>query len=1039
MTGLARYWPDREQITDCIKREAETTSEAVLLAVHQTMALSVRNAGSAIKQEADERAFLENFLTKELPEGVLIQPVTGTSGAGKSHLIRWLAAQLERDSRAKSMVVVRIPKTASLRTVVELIIEPLAGDPRFEDIKADLRRAVEDVTPETAAIRLAAGIEIALKALAVRLKAELRADLNGPDAPALKVRLDHAERLPNYLNDPVLEGHFKTDVLTRIISGSVRAKSGDGVEATDRQFSAEDLRPPAGVKLGESSIRVRGYYDTILSARDGAGFAIAADILNDVLDQAIGEVFQLDQALGGMTLQDLILRIRELLFEDGRELVLLIEDFAALSGIQETLLSVCIQEAVRDGRLVRAPMRTAIAITDGYLKGRDTILTRARRVWEVRTSLNSAEDVFESTKALVAAYLNAARWGIGELERRFRASASADELSGWITPFTDEKLSSDEANVLDAFGYGPKNVPLFPYNDTAIRSLARRHLSEAGDVLFRPRAIINFILRDVLERRDLFIRGAFPPDKFEDAAARAEVASWLGRAPPDARGRLESVIVYWGGNPGDLAALSQVPEPIFAAFKLPTPRSLGLTPVAVPVVRPATTGSRTSTPTQAKPPQLEPDPSEDPERKRWNELLEGWASGRLMQQRDANYLRRAVADLLMRSMNWTALRMSRSAAPEPFISLHNAAGEGASVTYKLQIAKEAGDPDGRLRKGLLAVAQYEKSGRSWEYPGGDQDGATAANFISRLADQYAADVEALALQEIAWLVDQLIIQARVLGIPFRESTRPDRIAEIALSGTTSVFADGLPQDSPEDRWQQLQRAALRHRPELQAMLLARLGCFQGTGATTYGVDTVRLAKALAGSERKSPREAAQGELGAHVNNLKDAFLRLRVQQVVQNLRNFAGEIASAFGPSFDKDDYLREARSLIESVGSSVWPPSAERKPALLAAVEEFRKTRLQDTLEKIGRLPEIDLGSIPVQDLVSVAAQIDFSVIARTREFIQRMTRFVSGVEQELAAKERTAEDADPAAQAAAIEAALEKIESALQSVDQTPSEVDA
>jgi hypothetical protein len=44
MTGLAKYWPDREQITDCIKREAETTSEAVLLAVHQTMALSVSTA-----------------------------------------------------------------------------------------------------------------------------------------------------------------------------------------------------------------------------------------------------------------------------------------------------------------------------------------------------------------------------------------------------------------------------------------------------------------------------------------------------------------------------------------------------------------------------------------------------------------------------------------------------------------------------------------------------------------------------------------------------------------------------------------------------------------------------------------------------------------------------------------------------------------------------------------------------------------------------------------------------------------------------------
>src|SRR5690242_5201711 len=226
MTGLASYWPDSRQIAECIKREAETVSEAVLLAVHQTMPLSVRNAGSPHEQEADEKAFLDSFLTKELPEGVLIQPVTGTSGAGKSHLIRWLDAQLKRDERAKKMLVVRIPKTASLRSVVELILEPLAGDPRFDQAKADLRKAIEDVTPEMAAIRLAGGIEIALKDLAAGLKAQLKADPNGPDAPVLRASLGHAQRLPNYLNDAVLEEHFKKNILSRIIAGSVRADRG---------------------------------------------------------------------------------------------------------------------------------------------------------------------------------------------------------------------------------------------------------------------------------------------------------------------------------------------------------------------------------------------------------------------------------------------------------------------------------------------------------------------------------------------------------------------------------------------------------------------------------------------------------------------------------------------------------------------------------------------------------------------------------------------------------------------------------------------
>src|SRR5205085_2457335 len=61
---------------------------------------------------------------------------------------------------------------------------------------------------------------------------------------------------------------------------------------------------------------------------------------------------------------------------DGMELVLLIEDFVVLSGLQGQLLQVMVQEAMRDGRQVRCTMRAAIAYTPGYLHT-DTVLSRA--------------------------------------------------------------------------------------------------------------------------------------------------------------------------------------------------------------------------------------------------------------------------------------------------------------------------------------------------------------------------------------------------------------------------------------------------------------------------------------------------------------------------------------------------------------------------------------------------------------------------------------------------------------------------------------
>jgi hypothetical protein len=92
-------------------------------------------------------------------------------------------------------------------------------------------------------------------------------------------------------------------------------------------------------------------------------------------------------------------------------------------------------------------MRSVIAVTDGYLDGEDTIATRSKREWKVESELSSPEEVFIRTKALVAAYLNAARWGFKELVRHFETKVDAgDDQSAWIGPYLDP--DDDENPVL---------------------------------------------------------------------------------------------------------------------------------------------------------------------------------------------------------------------------------------------------------------------------------------------------------------------------------------------------------------------------------------------------------------------------------------------------------------------------------------------------------------------------------------------------------------------------------------------------------------
>ena len=126
--SILNYWPSLEEINRCIKAEAENSSDEVLLAVHQQFPLSYSRVGPDGKVMPDSRTSatedeLISYFIADAPSGSHVLPITGASGVGKSHLIRILDARLRRLPDAHRYLVIRIPKSASLRRVVELILE----------------------------------------------------------------------------------------------------------------------------------------------------------------------------------------------------------------------------------------------------------------------------------------------------------------------------------------------------------------------------------------------------------------------------------------------------------------------------------------------------------------------------------------------------------------------------------------------------------------------------------------------------------------------------------------------------------------------------------------------------------------------------------------------------------------------------------------------------------------------------------------------------------------------------------------------------
>ena len=853
---LENYWPAADEINACIKNEAETADVSVLLAVHQPAPLTTRNAGTNIEAAATEQELLDAFLSDDVPGGYLLFPITGPSGAGKSHIIRWLDAQLQRSSKRDRLHTIRIPKSASLRRVVELILEPLEGDARFEKSRSELTRAVAEVDRRRAVVLFRAQIENALASRAEELRLEAR---EHRERAALRPLIGHAQMLPKLFGDAALKDHFDETVLARVVGRALRGRE-DGAEGdeTQSQFFPEDLLLPDGIGLNEAALSVKNYYLTQLAVQDVRSRQAAADLLNTIVDAAIGNVFQLEQSTGGITLQDIILGIREILLRDDMDLVLLVEDFAALSGIQDVLLKVCVQEGTHDGKKVRATMRTALALTDGYLAARDTILTRAQRVWVIGHREQSDDEVKGAVIEMVGAYLNAARWGEDGLRKRFGRKGAEDGLTGWLPAWQDEERSDEEAETLAAFGFSAREHALFPFNTLALEQLVEQHLTEANHLVFNPRRVINEILRRPLLMRDTFVRGNFPPPDFHGLRPNAYLAGLVRQAgqPEPVKRRLASALAVWAGNAADQTAFAHVPQAIFSAFSLPTPAELANVAFVPEPTPPADSDRGKGVPT-APPPVA---PEQDAQVTDWSRKLDKWASGTELVQSDARDLRNALGAMLKGAINWPALRIPDQEIKATWLSIAGVRNNPVGGRT-LVVCDGYHDEDGTLREGFLGALRFGFNGHRWNYPEADIDYVASAAIIDRLLVQLIPKLVAEANAQTAVVGRALLNQSRIVGLsPPVRPARADSLLRGLFASPPQVETHAF-----EEGWDQLRDQATGSvsgrsiRSIMQKLLLERsVPASKGSASKHYAIDSVRLLDVLASDPTSTLPEGFAG-------------------------------------------------------------------------------------------------------------------------------------------------------------------------------------
>ena len=1003
--SINNYWPSIEEINNCIKDQAENSSDAVLLAVHQKFPLTFSIVGpdgnvmSDSKQSASEEDFLNYFLS-DAPSGSHVVPITGRSGVGKSHLIRILDAKIKRLKNAEKYLVIRIPKSASLRKVVDLILsaEPLQGS-QYDSVRAEFSKAMVELKIEDAVITFFSQLQIALKDYGREQREALGQDLTNS---VIRRKIAHAEYLPLLMSDGEMVDHFRENVLPRIIQRSVKggdlSGGNDDFDPNSIKFKVEDF-DFEGIDIANSNQRVSKYYQLNFLGESNQERGLAVEVLNDVVDRATNQLYKLNQSLGGMTLGEVILEIRQLLLKDNRELILLVEDFAALVGIQETLAKVLIQEGATSDGIKYATIRSAIAVTDGYLGGKNTLATRAGREWVVESSLDSETETLDRTKKLVAAYLNAARIGEQGLKNYYDNLIKKDPRSNFNVPIYRDDDIGDLITQLHAFG-SIDEIPLFPFSDNAIEFLARQTSLRSGNsLIFNPRYIIKNIIRLILINRESFLDGSFPPIGIISKAPEADVQNWISglEVSQELKGQYQRLVTIWGNNPETRNEIPhRINNDIYKVFSLKVPE-LNASSSLIQI-------SGKSKPKVTEPTETpEIDARLETKIRDCKQALNEWITeNKRLDQGIANIIRRRVSSELSRKIDWNAERTLEIEIKPNQIIINNAGGSGSAATkYTIELISDINnpDPDGRLRIELLALFRNDECSKLKLYPGLDDDLARISNLIERLIPQALIIIEDINKKHTNSVICALNLNGRVLG--FIENNPSTTYIDQTLFANGDA-TESLPLHASEKfkEWIAFKESALLTRSTLQKLLLEANGCFQGTGDTCYGVDIVKILDHYPQGDVSIVYEDIinlEPPTKGLLQVLSDTRVEARIKGLKAEIDKIVDLINSDLGDEFDKNliaetlkriaNYLKDSGRFNESsIGLSFNEFSR--------LADEFRDSSIKESLTIYSKFSSPDL---PENKKISNFGRLQLTPLSICNLFIFHATKLVSAVENEV------------------------------------------
>ncbi len=1011
--NLLKFWPTEADCLECITPEAENPSDEVFLAVHQEMRFIRRSFHTDQAEKRSQKQLLNEFLRDE-PSGRVILPILGESGIGKSHLVRWLKIQLrQREDRNKRHVIL-IPKSSSLKSVLGRILDGLEG-PRYEEIRGQLRAAREQMDDIGAKQRIRAELLTAIErnhAIAAQQKQKSR-ETGGELSRQDQLWIGHGEprALPSLLKDPATESLFMQGTPSRagIISELARHLTKDTSEADSprRQFEKADFLIPNELAndIKEAGAIAGRYLEKLQRSTSTKQLEEAVELLNGIVDDAIAPL----ATPADTSLSELFYEVRRQLLADGRELVLLVEDFAVLAGVQRALLDAILREGQTGGKAEACMIRTALAVTDGYFFSANlkTVQTRAVHGWWIETGEEDAEeDVTNQIGNFVAAYINAARIGAKNLKKHYSDCANvgrkAPDAMAYLAP------EADEVCLLANFGQSADDYSLFPFNQSAICTIADWRLrDQQGRLKFHPRSVINEIILPVLkDARVSFERGMFPPEMFlgyPKTRISADLTDEVSRkeSDPFRRDQYLYLLQFWARQPEKLAD-AVLPEGVYESFSLP-PLDGSRAAVAPKPLKPLRDQHKTEAKRKHEV-EMEPVVEREPLAIRhFVDKINDWRGGGILGNVDANKIRGWINTHILHSINWEAelLRPIKPTTNTFATSIYLPQSKGNPPSLEKAFVVVANDEQfadsavaNAVFSAVRAMLRYDHY-NGWDYNEADNDYIAISNFIdghlghakSWIHAKYK-NVEGSAVPS---LTQALLWQARLLNV--ETAHKSDDASQM-----DAVFADApeLSNCDDDQEWRGFLNELATNRRLLKEELLDRVAAIQGsTGNKPYAVDASQLLEVIQ-DFRKTwkvsekfpaiPNNAPDDlkALDKHVNLIM-RFGNSKIEDRRQRIADQSQLIVAELGKEYDKNELLKdleEVCSLSEQHGLKGEVTVGQ----LRKLAEKFKDARAKEVGDQVEAIVS---GDDPATRMTAIA-RLDIQTHALLVEFAETCSRFL-------------------------------------------------